>query len=145
SENRSTLFDYEGFGGEGRTHPVPFEFTSAEPNELSGNNESASAVEFLLHALAASLVTTFVFRAAAIGVAIESLFTQVEGEVDVRGMLGMEDAPASGYERIRVGMDVKANCPDELITEIAEFARVHSPVCNTIMRAVEVRIERPAA
>lgn len=142
SENRSTVFDFDGLGDTRITRYQPFEFTNAEPPALLGNDESASALEFLLHALAGSITTTFVLRAAALGIAIESLFTEVEGEIDVRAMLGVEDAPPSGYEHIRVVIDVTANCTDAVVAEIIEFARMHAPVCGALMRPVPVHIER---
>jgi len=141
-ENRSTVFDFDGLGDTRITRHKPFEFTNAEPPALLGNDESASALEFLLHALAGSVTTTFVLRAATLGVIIESLFTEVEGEIDVRGMLGVEDAPPSGYEQIRVVIDVTANCTDTVLDELVEFARTHAPVCGALERPVAVRVER---
>lgn len=142
SENRSTVFDFDGLGDTRIARYQPFEFTNAEPPALLGHDESASALEFLLHALAGSITTTFVLRAAALGIAIESLFTEVEGEIDVRGMLGVEDAPPSGYEHIHVFIDVTANCTDAVVEEVIEFARMHAPVCGVLMRPVAVHIER---
>ncbi len=142
SENRSTVFDFDGLGDTRITRHKPFEFTNAEPLALLGHDESASALEFLLHALAGSITTTFVLRAAALGIAIDSLFTEVEGEIDVRGMLGVEDAPPSGYEHIRVLIDVNANCTDQTLDEIIEFARTHAPVCGALIGPVPVNIER---
>lgn len=142
SENRSTVFDFDGLGDTRITRHKPFEFTNAEPPALLGHDESASALEFLLHALAGSITTTFVLRAAALGIAVDSLFTEVEGEIDVRGMLGVEDAPPSGYEHVRVIIDVTANCTDAVVTEIIEFARMHAPVCGALMQPVTVDIER---
>lgn len=142
SENRSTVFDFDGLGETRITRHKPFEYTNAEPPALCGHDESASALEFLLHALAGSITTTFVLRAAALGVAIDSLFTEVEGELDVRGMLGIEGAPPSGYEHIRVVVDVTATASETTLDEIVEFARAHAPVCGALMRAVPVHVER---
>lgn len=142
SENRSTLFEFDGLGDTRIRRHKPFEFTNDEPPALLGHDESASALEFVLHALAGSITTTFVLRAAALGIAIESLFTEVEGEIDVRGMLGVEDAPPAEYEHIRVVMDVTADCTDATVEEIMEFARTHAPACGVLMRPVSVHVER---
>lgn len=144
-ENRSTVFDFDGLGDTRIVRHKPFEFTNAEPPALFGHDESASALEFLLHALAGSITTTLVLRAATLGIAIESLFTEVEGEIDVRGMLGVEDAPPSGYEHIRVVIDMHADCDDADVAAMIEFARVHAPVCGALMRAVPIQIERAGA
>lgn len=141
-ENRSTVFDFDGLGDTHIVRHKPLEFTNAEPPALLGNDESASALEFLLHALAGSITSTFVLRAAYLGVAIDSLFTEVEGEIDVRGMFGIEDAPPSGYERIRVLIDVAADCSEAMLDEIVEFARTHAPVCGALMHPITVQVER---
>lgn len=142
SENRSTVFDLDGFGDTRITRHKPLEFTNDEPPALLGHDESATALEFVLHALAGSITTTFVLRAAALGIDIDSLFTEVEGEIDIRGMFGVEDGPPAGYEHVRVAIDVTANCSDEMVAEIMEYARTHAPVCGVLMRPVPVRIER---
>ena len=54
-----------GAGAEDVSRSEPFEFTNGEPAVLLGNNEGANPVEFLLHALAGCVTTTFVLHAAA--------------------------------------------------------------------------------
>jgi uncharacterized OsmC-like protein len=60
----------------------------SEP-KLLGNNEGANPVEFLLHALAGCVTTTLVLHTAARGIAIQKLSTELEGDLDVRGLLGL--------------------------------------------------------
>ena len=67
-------------------------FTNGEPPVLLGANEGANPVEFLLHALAGCVTTTFVIHAAARGIRIESITTEMEGDIDLHGLLGMDDS-----------------------------------------------------
>ena len=62
-ENRSTIRDFYGAGGEDDSRERPFEFTNGEPPVLLGANEGANPVEFLLHALAGCVTTTTVLHA----------------------------------------------------------------------------------
>jgi hypothetical protein len=71
---------------------MTFEFTNGEPPVLLGANEGANPVEFLLHALAGCVTTTFVLHATARGIAIQELSTQLEGEIDLQGLLGLDDS-----------------------------------------------------
>jgi uncharacterized OsmC-like protein len=124
---------------------MTFEFTNGEPPVLLGANEGANPVEFLLHALAGCVTTTFVLHATARGIAIQELSTQLEGEIDLQGLLGLDDSVPPGYEQIRIKLHVKADCPDEQIDALLAYTQQHSPVCNTVCRPVPVSIERASA
>lgn len=70
-ENHSTIRDFYGAGQEDTSRNKPFVFVNGEPPVLLGANEGANPVEFLLHALAGCVTTTFVLHAAARGIRIE--------------------------------------------------------------------------
>ena len=144
-ENRSTIRDFYGAGREDDSRKVAFEFTNGEPPVLLGNNEGANPVEFLLHALAGCVTTTFVLHATARGIAIRELSTQLEGEIDLQGLLGLDDSVSPGYEQIRIRMHVEADCPDEELEALLAYTQRHSPVCNTVCRPVPVTIKRASA
>jgi len=141
-ENRSTIKGFFGAKAEDVSREVPWEFTNGEPPVLLGKNEGANPVEFLLHPLAGCVTTTFILHAMARGISVHALSTELEGDIDLHGLLGMnEDVPA-GYREIRVKMHVEADCSAEELDDLLAFAQTHSPVCNTICRPVPVKIER---
>jgi len=141
-ENRSTIKDFYGAGAEDQSRREPFVFTNGEPPVLLGHNEGANPVEFLLHALAGCVTTTTVLHAAARGIEIESLTTRLVGDIDLQGLLALDEVPA-GYRQIRIEMDIKArNASDEQLDDLLRFAEAHSPVCNTVCRPVPVVLER---
>jgi uncharacterized OsmC-like protein len=144
-ENRSTIRDFYGAGKEDTSRLEPFVFSNGEPPVLLGDNEGANPVEFLLHALAGCVTTTFVLHAMARGIAIYTLSTELEGDLDLQGLLGLDDAVSPGYEQIRIRMHITADCTDEEIDDLLAYAQMHSPVCNTVCRPVPVMIERVAA
>jgi len=141
-ENRSTIKGFYGAGREDDSRTEPFVLTNGEPPVLLGANEGANPVEVLLHALAGCVTTTTVLHAAARGIHIEELSTALEGEIDVQGLLGLDDAVPVGYQQIRIKMYIKADCTDEELDELLAFAQGHSPVCNTVCRPVPVTLER---
>lgn len=141
-ENRSTIRDFFGAGREDTSRQTAFEFTNGEPPVLLGRNEGANPVEFLLHALAGCVTTTFVLHAMARGIRIHEMSTELEGDIDLRGLLALDDAVPAGYREIRIRMMVKADCSDRELDDLLTHARRHSPVCNTVCRPVPVVIER---
>ncbi|WP_461517032.1 OsmC family protein [Porticoccus sp.] len=144
-ENRSTIQGFYGAGVEDESRSEPFEFTNGEPPVLLGGNEGANPVEFLLHALAGCVTTTTVLHAAARGIQIKSLSTELDGNIDVQGLLDLDDSVPVGYEQIRIRMHIEADCSDEELDDLLSFARNHSPVCNTVCRPVPVVLERVVA
>jgi uncharacterized OsmC-like protein len=141
-ENRSTIRDFYGAGQEDTSRQASFEFTNGEPPVLLGNNEGANPVEFLLHALAGCVTTTFVLHAMARGITIRELSTELKGSINLQGLLGLDDSVPAGYEQINVQMHVKADCTDQELDDLLSYAQQHSPVCNTLCRPVPVMIER---
>lgn len=142
--NRSTIKDFYGAGAEDNSRTHPFVFTNGEPPVLLGANEGANPVEFLLHALAGCVTTTTVLHATARGINIESIATELEGDIDLQGLLNLDPEVYAGYRNIRIRMDIQADCSDQELDDLLAFAREHSPVCNTVCRPVEVILERGA-
>lgn len=141
-ENRSTIRDFYGAGQEDTSRTAPFEFTNGEPPVLLGNNEGANPVEFLLHALAGCVTTTFVLHAMARGIEIRELSTELDGDIDLQGLLGLDESVPAGYEQINIRLHVQANCSDQELDDLLSYAQQHSPVCNTVCRPIPVVIER---
>jgi uncharacterized OsmC-like protein len=141
-ENRSIIRDFYGAGQEDTSRAAAFEFTNGEPPVLLGNNEGANPVEFLLHALAGCVTTTFVLHAMARGITIFELSTELKGDIDLQGLLGLDDKVPAGYEQINIRMHVTADCSEQELDDLLGYAKQHSPTCNTVCRPVPVLIER---
>lgn len=79
-----------------------------------------------------------VAHAAVRGIGIEELESELEGDIDLRGFLGLDLNVPKGYTEIRAKFRVKAR-PEDLgrIRELAKF----SPVFNTITRGASVAID----
>ena len=140
-ENRSTIQGFYGAGREDDSREQPFVFTNGEPPVLLGSNEGANPVEFLLHALAGCVTTTTVLHAAARGIRIEEISTELEGDIDLQGLLGLDESVSAGYREIRMRMNIKADCSQEELDDLMNFASGHSPVCTTVCRPVPVKLE----
>jgi uncharacterized OsmC-like protein len=143
--NQSSIRDFYGAGREDDSRTKDFVFTNGEPPILLGNNEGGNPVEFLLHALAGCVTTTFVLHAMARGIHIRELSTGLEGDMDLQGLLGLDDSVSPGYEEIRIKLHVQADCSDEELEDLLAYAEQRSPVCNTVCRPVPVKIERASA
>ncbi len=97
-------------------------------------------MEHLLNALAACVTTSMVAHAAVRGIRIEELESELEGDLDLRGFLGLSNDVPKGFTNIRVNFKVKADVDN---MERLKRLTAYSPVLNTITRGanVEVRVE----
>lgn len=139
SHNRTTVVDFYG-ARQVIAHRQTFTMDADEPAILAGNDHGANPVEHLLHALASCVTTSMVAHAAVRGIRIEELESTLEGDLDLRGFLGLNAGVPKGYTATRVGFRVKAAADDlPRLRELAAF----SPVYNTLMNGtnVELRVE----
>jgi len=136
NHNRSTVTGFFGAKQE-IAHKQTFTMDADEPAILAGDDQGANPVEHLLHALAACLTTSMVAHAAVRGIEIEELESLLEGDIDLRGFLGLDATVPKGYTEIRAAFRVKAK-PEDLdrIRELARF----SPVFNTISQGARVEV-----
>jgi len=118
-------------------HKQAFTLTADEPAILAGDDEGANPVEHLLHALASCLTTSIVAHAAVRGIAIEQIESELEGDLDLNGFLGLSTTVAKGYTDIRVKFRIVADEKDiDTIRSLVNF----SPVFNTLVQGVPVDV-----
>ena len=130
-QNRTTVKDFSGACQE-ITRDRSFVFEKDEPPILLGADRGANPVEYLFAALAGCLTTSLVYHAAARGIEIQSIESKFEGDLDLRGFLGMNADVRSGCEQIRVTFSVKADAPRQTIRELIELAQNRSPVFDIV-------------
>ena len=143
THNRATVKDFYGAGQEDASRE-PMVFELDEPPVLCGNNRGANPVEYLLVALSGCLTTSLVAHASAKGIAIKRVESRYEGDLDLRGFLGMAPDVQVGYEQIRVFFKIDADVSEKQKEELVRMAKKYSPVFNTIANptAVAVQLER---
>ena len=140
THNRSTIADYFGVGEE-RSHERTFVFDADHPAVLVGQDHGPTAVEFVLHALAACLTAGLANIAAVRRVKLTEVRSTVTGDIDLNGLLGLSPDVRNGYERITVRFTIKGDAPAEKLREIVEQSRARSAVYDVITNRVPVTIE----
>jgi uncharacterized OsmC-like protein len=87
------------------------------------------------------LTTTLVHVAAARGVTLTEVESTVEGDMDVRGSLGLTDDVRNGFEQIRVEFRIKGDAPEEKLQEIVARMQARSAVFDMVTNGVPVSVE----
>ncbi len=140
THNRSTITDFFGVGEE-RAHERTFVFDADHPAVLVGQDQGPTAVEFVLHALAACLTAGLANIAAARRVRLTEVRSTVTGDIDLNGILGLNPDVRNGYQRITVRFTIKGDAPAEQLRELVEQSRARSAVYDVITNQVPVTIE----
>lgn len=124
-------------------HQRKIELSADEPALLAGSDLAANPVEHLLNALSACLTTTMVYHAAIRGIKIEELESDLEGDLDLRGFLGLSNEVRKGYENIRVRFKVKTDAVNlEKLKALCQLSPVFDVTSNGTK--VDVQVERKA-
>ena len=136
--NQTTVSDYSG-ACQTFTRSKPHVFIKDEPPVLLGKDTGANPVEYLLAGLAGCITTSLVAHAAAKGIKIDSIESTLEGDIDLHGLLQLDDTNP-GYQGINISFKIESDASEETLEELIKLARKASPVANTISRPTPINV-----
>src|ERR1700728_5214501 len=109
---------------------------------VGGAGTGACSGDLLLGALAACAQITCQMVAAAMGIATERIAVAVEGDLDLRGTLGISKEVPVGFERLRVRFDITApKATPEQLSALREKTEQYCVVMQTLMEPPELETE----
>lgn len=122
TRSESTIESYT-IGGERieRRHKV----VADEPCELLGTNSAPNPQELLMSAVNACMTVGYVAQAAVRGVNLTACRIEMEGELDLRGFLGMDATIPNGYQHIDYVVALEGDGTTE------QYAAIHAAVQAT--------------
>jgi uncharacterized OsmC-like protein len=136
-KTRSAIKEFSGAGQEHRANAPGFFVDSGEPPVLLGEDRAPNAGEFLLHTLIACITTSVVYHAAANAIEIDAIESEIDGDIDLRGFLGLSADVRKGYNNIHVRMRVKTRATAARIKELASM----SPMLEMISKAAPITLD----
>jgi uncharacterized OsmC-like protein len=113
-----------------------FSWIIDEPRQLGGGNHGPSPQEFLLSGVAACIMVGFTVGASIMGVQLESLRVEVQGELDLAGFLGITDASTVPLKSINYQISVAGDGSAEQFETLRREAVTHSPNAMTVFKGV---------
>ena len=119
-------------------------YDADHPPVLTGSDEGPHAVEFLLHALAACLTSGLANIAAARGIPLTEVTSTVEGDIDLRGILGLDPEVRNGFQNIRVNFTIRGDGSPEQLQRLVAQSRARSAVFDMLTNGVPVTVEAKA-
>lgn len=131
-----------GFHGAGTEHQRASDFVAEadHPAVLCGADNAPTPVEYLLAALAACITAGIGNIASARQITLHSVKTKVEGDVNILGMLGLDDTVRNGYRGIRATFTIAGDAPAEKLQEIVEQSVRRSAVFDVLTNGVKIDV-----
>src|SRR5438477_11309063 len=117
----------ESFEIGGERVPRRFSIDIDEPHALGGSDRFANPQEHLIAALNACMMVGYVAQCAVRGITLESLAIDTDGEIDLRGFLGIDPAVPPGYENLSYIVRIRGSGTKEEVAEIHEVVIATSP------------------
>lgn len=140
THNRTTISDFHGAGSE-HEHREPYTVDADHPAVLVGQDNAPTPAEHLLQALGSCLTSGLANIAAARGIDLGEVTARVEGDIDLRGILGIDDDVRNGFEDIRVTFHVRGAAEAEQLARLVTQATSRSAVYDVLTRGVPVTVD----
>ena len=139
THSQSTMHGYFGAGGEHK-HVAPYKASGDHPAVLCGADAGPTPVEWLLHALASCLIAGIANIAAARGIKLSKAEATIEGDIDLRGILGLSKEVRNGYQGIKVSFEIDGDASPEQLEQIVMQSKARSAVFDVLTNGVPVSI-----
>lgn len=140
THSRMTVEDFYGAAAEQR-HRKVFTFDADHPELFAAEDNGVTPVEFVLVALAGCLTAGIATVAANRGVALRSVSATIEGDMDLRGILGIDPEVRQGFHGVRVRFHVDADAPRDQIEAIVAQSQKRSAVFDIITNPTAVVVD----
>lgn len=114
-----------------------FDLTIDEPRELGGANLGPNPVEVVLAAFGTCQEIVYAVYAAALGIELDKVEIDVEGDLDPRGFFGVAPVPA-GLSGLRFKVRLESSASPERIAELVKLVSEHCPVLDILKTPVAV-------
>ncbi|SEB65909.1 Uncharacterized OsmC-related protein [Paramicrobacterium humi] len=116
-------------------------FTIDEPAGLAGDDVAASPVEVALGALISCQIVVYRLYAQNLGIEIDSISATAVGELNVKGLFGIDDAVRPGFEKVRLTINVTGPESDERYEDLRRAVDAHCPVLDLFSNATPIDVE----
>ncbi|MET1043939.1 MAG: OsmC family protein [Microbacteriaceae bacterium] len=116
------------------------EFFVDEPAALAGDDIAPSPVEVALGALISCQIVVYRLYAQNLGIEIDSITAEAEGDLDVHGLFGLDENVRPGFSDVRLTVKVTGPETDERYEELHRVVDAHCPVLDLFANATPVSV-----
>jgi len=140
THSQTSVKGFFGLGGE-QSHKTTFTFDADHPEIFASEDNGATPVEMVLAGLASCLTAGVAAVAQNREIQLKSVSATLEGDMDVRGILGMDSDVRNGFSGIKVTYKIDADASPEDIKALVAQSQKRSAVYDIITNPTDVSVE----
>jgi uncharacterized OsmC-like protein len=127
--------------GEEQSHKTEVVFDADHPEIFAAQDNGVTPIEYLLVGLTGCLTAGVAAVAQNRGIQLRSVESTVEGNHDIRGMLGVDSDVRNGFNDIKVTFVIDADASREEIEALVAQSQKRSAVFDALTNPTEVTVE----
>ncbi|HEU4619883.1 MAG TPA: OsmC family protein [Gammaproteobacteria bacterium] len=139
THSRTSVEGFHGLGEE-QKHRTEFTFEADHPEVFASEDLGATPVEFVLVGLASCLTAGVAAVAQNRGIQLRSVEAQLEGSMDIQGILGVDSDVRNGYDDIKVNFKIDADAPQKDIEALVAQSQKRSAVYDIVTNPTDVTV-----
>lgn len=138
--SRTTIEKFFGVGAP-QTHTRAFVLDTDHPPVFAAEDNGVTPIEMVLAGLVGCLTAGVASVAQNRGIQLHSVVATVEGDMDLRGILGIDGDVRNGFSQIRVRYDIDADATPEQVRAVVAQSQKRSAVFDVITNPTNVTVE----
>jgi uncharacterized OsmC-like protein len=140
THSRSMVEGFGGLGGE-QMHRTRFTFDADHPEVFAAEDNGATPVEYVLVGLASCLTAGVAAVAQHREIQLRSVRAEIAGNMDIRGILGMDADVRNGFDDVTVTFVIDADASREEIEALVAQSQKRSAVYDLLVNPTSVAVE----
>lgn len=137
--SQTTIHNYFGLGEE-QSHKRESVFDADHPEVFAAEDNGITPIEYLLVGLTSCLTAGVASVAQNRGIQLRSVEATVEGNHDIRGILGADADVRNGFNDIKVSFNIDADASQEDIEALVAQSQKRSAVFDALTNPTEITV-----
>lgn len=140
THSRTSVDGFFGLGEE-QNHRSEFTVEGDHPELFAAEDQGATPVELLLVSLASCLTAGVAAVAQNREIQLHSVSATLQGDMDIRGILGADPEVRNGFSQIKVTYNIEADASPEDIKALVAQSAKRSAVFDIVTNPTNVTVE----
>ena len=137
THSRSVISSFFGLGAE-QSRSNDFALEADHPQVFAAEDQAPTPVEIVLSGLASCLTAGIAAVAQRRGIQLHSVTASLEADMDIQGILGLDDEVRNGFGAVRVHFDIRADASEDDIKAVVAQSQKRSAVFDIITNPTNV-------
>ena len=140
THSHSTVEGFYGLGEE-QKHKTTFKFDADHPEVFASADKGATPVEMVLVGLASCLTAGVAAVAQNRGIQLRSVTANLEGGMNLYGILGIDKDVRNGFDGIKVDFKIDADASEDDIKALVAQSQKRSAVYDVVTNPTNVTVK----